>query len=126
MSLEERVRVDDEDILVRPKTRSRSSFEWFGIITLSVVIGSLATDGIRLIAANAWANYQLEKMAKASREAQHRAKAEVERANEAREEQIRQRGYEDRFNSNECRFWRDVNAQNPSNKSRQGLATHCP
>lgn len=117
---------DDDDDYIRPVRRGRSGIEWVAIVAIGVIIGTLTTDGLKLLAVNAWAKYQIEQIAKAGREA--RAVAEI-RANERRavqNEQARERAYESKFNSDECQFWRGVNAQNPSEKTRRGVAQHCP
>lgn len=120
------MRIDEDDDYIRPARRGRSGTEWVAIVAIGVVVGTLTADGLKLLAVNAWARYQLEQIAQAGREAQHRAEIENREAVRRQTEQQRQLAYENKFNSNECQFWRDINAQNPSNKSRQGLAEHCP
>lgn len=47
------MRLDDEDIIVKPRAQQRPSrFELLGIITLGVMLGTLAADGVRLLGRN--------------------------------------------------------------------------
>ena len=87
--------VDDEDVYIRPRLKGRSSFEWLGIITLAIVLGTFITDGIRLLAANAWMNYQLEQIAKEL----HSQKAEARQRAKAHQAQLRARDVERKMNS---------------------------
>ena len=131
------MRVDDEDISYRPVKRERTGSEWLGIIALAVLIGTLSADVVRLLTVSAWANYQMSKAADAARTAQTNAAIQLQNAANARSEQTqrqqaamieqaRQRAYEAKYNSDECRFWRDTNAINPSNKALKGIADNCP
>lgn len=131
------MRVDDEDISYRPLKRERTSSEWLGIIALAVLIGTLSADVVRLLTISAWANYQMSKAADAARASQANAAIQMQNATNARNEQAqrqqaaqmeqaRQRAYEARYNSDECRFWRDTNAINPSSKAVKGIADNCP
>ena len=89
------MRVDDEDVYIRPRHKERTSFEWLGIITLAIVLGTFITDGIRVLAANAWMNYQLEQIAKEL----HSQKAEARQRAKAHQAQLRARDVERKMNS---------------------------
>ncbi|MBD9426715.1 hypothetical protein IB232_15370 [Pseudomonas sp. PDM15] len=115
------MRVDDEDVYIRPRHRERSSFEWLGIITLAIVLGTFITDGIRVLAANAWMNYQLEQL---SREFQ-RGKAESRRDAELRQQALQKQQIERRLQSYECRFWWDQFRDNPTAKNEAKKMQSC-
>lgn len=120
----------DEDIRPRYQKRERSNGELLAIIFIAVFTGILAADGMRLLIVNAWVNYQLEEAAKEFRRATDRMSKETnerirQQAIQAQNHAARE-AYDRKFNSTECKFWRDVNAVNPSEKTRQGLAQHCP
>jgi hypothetical protein len=115
------MRVDDYDIYIPPRPKERSSFEWLGIITLAVVLGTFITDGIRFLAANAWMNYQLEQLAKELRS----ERAEVRLQAEARREAVRAQKIEQKMQSHECRFWWDQFRSNPSAKNEARKMQSC-
>jgi hypothetical protein len=56
----------------------------FGAIALAIVVGLLTVDGIRLIVARLYVEYQMEQVAKAAAAAESRAKAQAQ-ANEIRQ-----------------------------------------
>jgi hypothetical protein len=115
------MRVDDEDIYIRPRQRERSSFEWLGIITLAVVLGTFLTDGIRVLAANAWMNYQLEQITK---ELQSQ-KSEARQKAEALQAKLRVQEAERKMNSYECRFWWGQYRNNPTAKNEAKKMQSC-
>lgn len=115
------MRVDDEDIYIPPRPRERSSFEWLGIITLAIVLGTFITDGIRVLAANAWMNYQLEQIQKEL----HSQKADARKSDEARRAQIRAQELEQKMNSYECRFWWDQYRNSPNAKNEAKKMQSC-
>ena len=120
----------DEDVRLHYQKRERSNGELFAIIFIAVFTGILAADGMRLLIVNAWVNYQLEEAAKEFRRTTDRISKETnERIRQQaiqEQNQVAREAYDRKFNSYECKFWRDVNAVNPSTKTRQGLAQHCP
>lgn len=122
------LKLDMDEEIRQPRfyKRERSSAELFGIIFLAVVLGILAADGARLVIINAWANYQLERISQSMRAESARAEQRLNATREAQAAQARQRAYDEKFNSPECKFWRDMNAQNPGQKTRKGIAQHCP
>lgn len=115
------MRVDDEDVYIRPRQRERSSFEWLGIITLAIVLGTFITDGIRVLAANVWMNYQLEQLAKELRS----ERAEARQQAEARGEALRAQEAERKMQSHECRFWWDQYSSNPTAKNEAKKIQSC-
>jgi hypothetical protein len=115
------MRVDDEDVYFRPRQRERSSFEWLGIITLAIVLGTFITDGIRVLAANAWMNYQLEQLAKEL----NGGRAETRRRAEVQQEALRQQEAERKMHSYECRFWWAQHRENPTAKSESMKMQSC-
>lgn len=115
------MRVDDEDVYIRPRQKERSSFEWLGIITLAIVLGTFITDGIRVLAANAWMNYQLEQLAKELRS----ERAEVRQQAEARSEALRAQAAEKKMQSHECRFWWEQFQNNPTAKNEARKMQSC-
>lgn len=106
------MRVDDEDVYFRPRQRERSSFEWLGIITLAIVLGTFITDGIRVLAANAWISYQLEMLAKDIRS----ERAEARQQAELRRTELLERAAEQKMHSHECRFWWEQYRNSPTAK----------
>lgn len=120
------MRLDDEDIIVPPRAQpQRSRFELLGIITLSVMLGTLAADGARLLIANAWAQYQLEQFNKQVRQASWEARQAVE---DKKAQALAERLSEERarkLNSNECRFWMEMHNQNPGQKTQSGISKSC-
>lgn len=120
------MRLDDEDIIVKPRVQPhRSKFELLGIITLGVMLGTLAADGARLLIANAWAQYQLEQLQKHVRQASNEAhRVTGEKRAQALAELLsaeKQRKLE----SNECRFWMEMHSQNPGQKTQNGISKNC-
>lgn len=115
------MRVDDEDVYIPPRHKERSSFEWLGIITLAIVLGTFITDGIRVLAANAWMNYQLEQL---SREFQ-RDNAEIKRKAELRQQAFEKQQSERRLQSHECRFWWDQFQSSPTAKNEARKMQSC-
>lgn len=115
------MRVDDEDVYIPPRPRERSSFEWLGIITLAIVLGTFITDGIRVLAANAWMNYQLEQLEKEARN----ERVEAQRQAEARLQTLKAQEAEKRMQSYECRFWWEQYRGNPSAKTEAKKMQSC-
>lgn len=115
------MRVDDEDIYIPPRPRERSSFEWLGIMTLAIVLGTFITDGIRVLAANAWMNYQLEQIKKEL----HSQRVEAREKAKTQLEQLRAQEAENRMQSHECRFWWNQNSNNPSAKNEARMMQSC-
>ena len=115
------MRVDDEDVYIRPRHRERSSFEWLGIITLAIVLGTFITDGIRVLAANAWMNYQLEQLAKELRSERTEARQKIE----ARQEVLRAQEAEKKLRSHECRFWWQQYSESPTAKNEAKKMQSC-
>jgi hypothetical protein len=115
------MRVDDEDVYIRPRHKERSSFEWLGIITLAIVLGTFITDGIRVLAANAWMNYQLEALAKEL----HSQRADARQKTEARQAELRAQEAERKMNSYECRFWWDQYRNNPNAQNEAKKMQSC-
>lgn len=115
------MRVDDEDVYIRPRHKERTSFEWLGIITLAIVLGTFITDGIRVLAANAWMNYQLEQL---SRELK-RDRAENERSAKLRQQAFEKQQIEKRLQSHECRFWWEQHSNNPTAKNEAKKMQSC-
>lgn len=115
------MRVDDEDVYIRPRQKERSSFEWLGIITLAIVLGTFITDGIRVLAANAWMNYQLEQIAKEISS----ERAEVRQQTQVRHEKLRALEVERKMQSHECRFWWEQYWNNPSVKNEARKMQSC-
>ena len=120
------MRLDDEDIIVKPRAEPRrSSFELLGILTLGVLFGTLAADGVRLLIVNAWAQYQLEQLNQQVRQASIEARhaAADQKAQAIAEQLIEER--ERKLNSNECRFWMEMHNQNPGHKTQNGISKNC-
>lgn len=115
------MRVDDEDVYIPPRPRERSSFEWLGIITLAIVLGAFITDGIRLLAANAWMNYQIDQLAKEL----HTERDEARQKAEARHETSLAEEAEAKMQSHECRFWWDQYRDSPSAKNEARKMQSC-
>jgi hypothetical protein len=115
------MRVDDEDIYIPPRPKERSSFEWLGIITLAIVLGTFITDGIRVLAANAWMNYQLEQLAKELRS----ERAETQQRAGVQREALRAQEAEKKMQSYECRFWWDQFRSNPTAKNEAKKMQSC-
>lgn len=115
------MRVDDEDIYIPPRPRERSSLEWLGIITLAIVLGTFITDGIRVLAANAWMNYQIEQLAKKARS----ERAEAQRQAEASLQALKAQEAEKKMQSHECRFWWEQYNENPNAKNSAKKMQSC-
>ncbi|WP_252272774.1 hypothetical protein [Pseudomonas subflava] len=115
------MRVDDEDVYIPPRPKERSSFEWLGIITLAIVLGTFITDGIRLLAANAWMNYQFEQLAEELRS----SRAEARQQAEVRREELRAQESERKMQSYECRFWWEQHQANPNAKNNAKKMQSC-
>lgn len=115
------MRVDDEDVYIPPRPKERSSFEWLGIITLALVLGTFITDGIKVLVANAWMNYQLEQIAKDLRS----KRADVEQQPKIRREEVRAQKAEDRMQSHECRFWWDQYRSDPNARNEAKKMQSC-
>ncbi|MDH0894717.1 MULTISPECIES: hypothetical protein [unclassified Pseudomonas] len=113
--------MDDDDIYIPPRPKERSSFMWLGIITLAIVLGTLIADGIRLLAANAWMNYQLEQLAKEF----HSEKAETRQRAEGRRETLQTQEAEKKMQLYECLFWQDQYRSNPSAKNEAKKMQSC-
>lgn len=120
----------EERYTSRPVHRERSSFTLLGIIVLGVMLGTLAADAARLIAANAWANYQLKRMnAELNRAAEQQRlenQAKAQALSQFQLQRQQQLEYERKLNSDKCRFWTTTHQANPSNKTQAGIAQHCP
>jgi hypothetical protein len=115
------MRVDDEDVYIRPRQKERSSFEWLGIITLAIVLGTFINDGIRVLAANAWMNYQLEQLAKEIRN----EGAEARQQAEARHEVLNAQEVERKLQTHECRFWWGEYWSNPNARTEAKKMQSC-
>lgn len=115
------MRVDDEDVYIPPRPRERSSFEWLGIITLAIVLGTFITDGIRVLAANAWMNYQLEQLAREARG----ERAEAQRHADARLGALKVQEAEKKMQSHECRFWWEQHSNDPTAKNAAKKMQSC-
>lgn len=120
------MRLDDEDIIVKPRAQPRPSrFELLGIITLGVMLGTLAADGARLLVINAWAQYQLEQYNHQVRQASAEARqAAADKKAQALTEMLAEER-EKKLNSNECRFWMEMHNQNPGQKTQNGISKSC-
>ena len=121
------MKIDQDEIRIGQNWRNPAigRMEWLMIISLAVMLGGLMHDGARLLIANAWANYQLEKMQKelgqlnrqmsdrrlAHENAKLRAQLEAERVRKQ--------------NSTECKFWMQQSQQYPSQKATANVSTYC-
>lgn len=120
------MRLDDEDIIVKPRAQPRPSrFELLGIITLGVMLGTLAADGVRVLIVNAWAQYQVEQLSQQVRQASIEARqAAADQKAQALAEQLAEER-ERKLNSNECRFWMEMHNQNPGQRTQNGISKSC-
>lgn len=129
--MEDELRYEMEERYARrPIQQERSSFALLGIIILGVMLGTLAADAARLVAVNAWARYQMERMNAELKEAaewrQLEQLAEAESQHRQRLEQQKQLEYNRKLNSEQCQFWTATHKVNPSGKTQAGMAEHCP
>jgi hypothetical protein len=135
--------IDEEDRNAHKiyQKKSRSSAEWIVIIFIAVYAAILISDATKSLIVYAWANYQLQQIAKeiskSTAEYQINARRIDEKREKERKAQLIQQAaenkakaeriaYDIKFNSNECKFWRDVYANNPDQKGRDKIAQHCP
>jgi hypothetical protein len=125
------MRVEDDEIRGRgrPAEARIGRMELFGIITLSVLVGSLLHDGVSVLIANAWTNYQLQQLQKELHTELGKIDREINRswitAENATLRAMLDAERSQKQKSPQCQFWFRQNQEHPTDKTRLEVDRYC-
>lgn len=123
------MQIDEDDIIYRRETRERSSIELVVILAAGIIIGTLVANGLQFLVVTRYAEYKLEQAARLIEREVAEQQSKMQEQEKARMKEVVRQQEELRRNriqnSDECRFWTEMNERNPSQKSSAGVNRFC-